>query len=246
MVIGPVRGGIPEHGRVPKSFAAKDELLVIVDGLAEGDPLPPERDLAERLGVSRATIRQAVREILLAGRVKRMGRNTVKAGPKLTQPLSLSSYTEGVRSQGRTPGRIVVQLTTIDADSSLADDLAVDVGAPVIHLERVLLVDDERVGLESTFLSQARFSLPHKDFDPTGSLYAWLEANGVRFASATERIETVLASPREAMLIGISPALPMLLLERRSVDADGRPIERVRGLYRGDRFSFTTTLVTKT
>lgn len=152
MVIGPVRGGVPEHGRVPKSFAAKDELLVIVDGLAEGDPLPPERDLAERLGVSRATIRQAVREILLAGRVKRMGRNTVKAGPKLTQPLSLSSYTEGVRSQGRTPGRIVVQQTVIAADESLADDLDIDLGAPVIHLERVLLVDDERVGLESTYL----------------------------------------------------------------------------------------------
>ncbi len=61
----PVRDGVPEHGRVPKSFAAKMALLEIVDGLGEGDPLTPERDLAERLSLSRATIRRAVLEVLL-------------------------------------------------------------------------------------------------------------------------------------------------------------------------------------
>jgi GntR family transcriptional regulator len=241
----PVNGGVPEHGRVPKSFTAKENILAIVDGLADGQPLPPERDLAERLGVSRATVRSAMRDILIDGRVKRSGRNTVKAGPKLAQPLSLSSYTEGVRATGHTPGRIVVDVDTVAADASLAADLDLATGDPVIHLERVLLVDDERVGLESTYLPERRFPTLRTRFDPAGSLYAWLGAEcGVVFASAEERIETVLATPREALLIGISPALPMLLVKRRSVDADERPIERVRGLYRGDRFSFTTTLVT--
>ena len=82
-------------------------------------------------------------------------------------------------------------------------------------------------------------------FDPTTSLYAWLSGHGVVFARAHERIETVLATPREALLVGITTTLPMLLLHRRSLDADGSPIERVRGLYRGDRFSFSTTLITK-
>lgn len=242
----PVRGGIPEHGRVPKSFATKEAILAIVETLSDGAALPPERDLADRLGVSRATVRQAVHDLLIAGRVKRSGRNTVKAGPKLEQPLSLSSYTEGVRAQGHIPGRIVVGVDTIAADDSLAVDLDLDVGAPVIHLERVLLVDDERVGLESTYLPAARFPTLYTRFDPTTSLYAWLSGEcGVVLTSAEERIETVLATPREVLLIGINPAVPMLLLRRRSMDADGRPVERVRGLYRGDRFSFTTTLITK-
>jgi GntR family transcriptional regulator len=55
-------------------------------------------------------------------------------------------------------------------------------------------------------------------------------------------LETVLATPREALLIGTPPALPMLLIHRLSRDARGRPLERVRSLYRGDRFSFTTRL----
>lgn len=241
-----VRGGVPEHGRVPKSFAAKESILAIIGELADGDALPAERDLADRLGVSRATVRQAVRDLLVDGRVKRSGRNTVKAGPKFEQPLSLSSYTEGVREQGHTPGRIVVGLDVLGADDSLAQDLCIAVGDPVVHLERILLVDDERVGLESTYLAERRFPALRTGFDPTTSLYAWLiEHQGVVFAQAQERIETVLATPREALLIGITTALPMLLLKRRSLDADGRPIERVRGMYRGDRFSFSTTLITK-
>ncbi len=52
----------------------------------------------------------------------------------------------------------------------------------------------------------------------------------------------MLASPREAALLGTHPALPMLLLNRISRDPDGRPIERVRSLFRGDRFSLVAEL----
>jgi GntR family transcriptional regulator len=80
------------------------------------------------------------------------------------------------------------------------------------------------------------------DFDPDSSFYGYLTAQGIAFGDADERIETVLATPREALLIGTPPALPMLLIHRVSRDTDGGPLERVRSLYRGDRFSFTTHL----
>ena len=50
----------------------------------------------------------------------------------------------------------------------------------------------------------------------------------------------MLATPREALLIGTNPALPMLLVHRVSYDRQRRPIERTRSLYRGDRFSFVS------
>ena len=67
-------------------------------------------------------------------------------------------------------------------------------------------------------------------FDPGTSLYAALRETGVVFGSATERIETVLASPREAALLDSTTAMPMLLLHRLSLDTAGVPIERVRSL----------------
>ena len=236
----PVRSGIPEHGRIPKYYAVKAQIAVLVDELGEGSLIPTERDLSERYEVARETVRQALRELVLEGRLRRQGRGTVVAGPKLEQPLSLASYTEGVRRQGRTPGRSLVTLDRFPCSDTLAAETGLTRGEPVWHLERVLLADDERVGLESTYVSVARVPHLDTDFEPDSSFYGYLGARGIHFGDADERIETVLATPREALLIGTPPALPMLLIHRVSRDTEGRPLERVRGLYRGDRFSFTT------
>lgn len=232
----------PQTTRVPKVFLVRTEIDLILTDLAEGDPVPSERDLATRFGVARETVRQALRELLVEGRIRRQGRGTVVSRPKLTQPLSLRSYTEGAISLGRTPGRILVAWEDVAADAATATDLEVELGTEVMHLERVLLADGERVGLESTYLPLHRFAALRGSYDPTTSLYAAIRATGVELAGARERIETVLAAPREAGLLECTTALPMLLLHRRSVDADGAPIERVRSLYRGDRIAFEARL----
>ena len=121
-------------------------------------------------------------------------------------------------------------------------DLDIADGSSVLHLERVLLADGEKLGLESTYLPADRFGHFLRDFDPGTSLYAAIRAERVSFAVAEERIETVLASPRQAALMETTTAMPMLLLNRRSLDTDGRPIERVRSLYRGDRMAFRAIL----
>ena len=241
---GPVLDGIPEHGRVPRYYAVKVELLAVIAELGEGAVLPTERELVERFEVSRATVRQAVGELVLEGRLsRRQGSGTYVAAPKLIQPLALVSYTEGLRRQGIRPGRSVITLERRLAGSALAADLQVTSDAEVIHIERVLLADDERVGLESTYLLSERFPTLLEVFDPEQSLYACLsEKLGQVFDGAEERVETVLATPREALLIGTNPALPMLLMHRVSWGPDGRPFERVRSLYRGDRLAFMTRL----
>lgn len=241
---GPVRAGIPEHGRIPRYYAVKVELLDVIAELGVGAALPTERELCERFDVSRAAVRQAVGELVLEGRLRtRQGSGTFVAGPKLVQPLALVSYTEGLRQQGIEPGRSVITLERRPADSGLAAELKIEPGAEVVHIERVLLADSERVGLESTYLVSALFPTLLDVFDPAGSLYACLaDQLGVVFAGGEDRLETVLATPREALLIGTNPALPMLLMHRVSWGPDGRPFERVRSLFRGDRLSFTSRL----
>ncbi len=80
------------------------------------------------------------------------------------------------------------------AHPRLAADLGLSPGDDVVHLQRVLLADGERVGLESSYLPKRRFPELLGEFDPSGSFYAFLrEKLGVRFGEAKERIETVLA-----------------------------------------------------
>jgi GntR family transcriptional regulator len=225
-----------------KPHAVRTALDEILDGLIEGDAFPPERELATRFGVARETVRQALHELLVEGRIERRGRGTVVSKPKLVQPLSLRSYTEGALRMGRKPGRLLITWEDVEATPDLAAALGVPDGDAVMHLERVLLADGQRIGLESTYLSRHRFGQFTETFDPTTSLYAAIRATGVQFGSASERVETVLASPREAGLLESTTAMPMLRLNRRSLDTDGRPIEVVRSLYRGDRVAFEAIL----
>lgn len=221
----PIRSGIPEHGRIPKYYAVKAQVAALIDELGEGGLLPTERDLAERYEVARETVRQALRELLLEGRLRRQGRGTVVAGPKLEQPLSLASYTEGVRRQGRRPGRHLISLDRFPCPPALAAETGLERGEPVWHMERVLLADDERMGLESTYVAVARVPRLDSEFTPDSSFYAYLHDRlCIAFGDADERIETVLATPREALLIGTPPALPMLLIHRVSRDTAGLPL----------------------
>ena len=238
-----MRGGrIDLAPRLPKSYLVRTELEQMLSDLAEGDPVPSERDLAVRFEVARETVRQALRDLLVEGRIRRQGRGTVVSRPKMVQPLQLRSYTEGAISYGRVPGRLLVGWDDVPADADTARDLGLAVGTPVMHLERVLLADGERIGLESTFMSLDRFGHLRGTYDPTTSLYAAVRASGVELGKATERIETVLASPREAALLECTTSLPLLLLHRRSVNENDEPIERVRSLYRGDRIAFEAHL----
>jgi GntR family transcriptional regulator len=228
--------------RLPKPYLVRTALDGILADLAEGDPVPAERELAVRFWVARETVRQALHELLVEGRIERRGRGTVVSRPKLTQPLSLQSYTEGAVTMGRVPGRLLVTWEDVEATTDLAAALSISGRDSVMHLERVLLADGQRIGLESTYLPKHRFGHFTDSFDPTTSLYAAIRATGVVFGSAVERIETVLPSPREAALLESTTAMPMLLLNRRSVDAEDHPIEVVRALYRGDRVAFETRL----
>jgi GntR family transcriptional regulator len=225
-----------------KPHAIRNALDDVLDGLVAGDSFPPERELALRFGVARETVRQALHELLVAGRIERRGRGTVVSAPKLVQPLSLRSYTEGALRMGRQPSRVLVTWEDITPTAELAEALEVREGDPVMHLERVLLADEQRIGLESTYLPRHRFGDFTETFDPGTSLYAAIRATGVEFDSAVERIETVLATPREAALLESTTAMPMLRLHRRSLDTEGRPIEVVRSLYRGDRVAFEAKL----
>jgi GntR family transcriptional regulator len=227
---------------VSKPYAIRTALDAILDDLVEGDAFPPERELAARFGVARETVRQALLELLVEGRIERRGRGTAVSKPKLVQPLSLSSYTEGALRMGRKPGRILVTWEDVEAAADLAEALEVTEGAAVMHLERLLLADGLIIGLESTYLPVHRFGDFTETFDPTTSLYAAIRATGVQFGSAIERIETALASPREAGLLESTTAMPMLRLNRRSLDTEDRPIEVVRSLYRGDRVAFEARL----
>ncbi len=228
--------------RVLKHQVVRAKLDHLLDELDVGDPFLAEREIAERFDVSRETVRQALRELLLAGRVERRGRTTVVASPKILQPLAMGSYTEAAKQQGHSVGRILIGWTALRADDVLAAQLAIDVGAPIVQLERVFATDGVRVGLETTRLPADRYPGLRETFDYTQSLYAEIRSRGITFERTVDTIETALPDSRESTLLTVDIRTPMFLLNRVSYDQDGVPIEKRRSLYRGDRMTFTAVM----
>lgn len=228
--------------RVLKHQVVRRELDALLEDLSPGDPFPSERDLAERHGVSRETLRQAMRELLVAGRVERRGRATVVAAPKVVLPLAIGSYTEAARDKGLSATRILVGWTVGKADDDAAELLQIEPGDAVVQLERVFTTDGTRVGLETTRIPEYRIPGLMETFDYRVSLYAELRTRGIVFGRVVDTIETVLPDAREAALLTVDTRTPMFLLNRVSFDKDGVPIEQRRSLYRGDRMTFTAEL----
>ncbi|MGH9107279.1 MAG: GntR family transcriptional regulator [Acidimicrobiales bacterium] len=228
----------------PKYYVVKGHLARMLADLAPGQPLPPERTLAENFSTSRTTVRQALRELTIEGRLVRMhGRGTYAALPKMAQPLQLTSYTEDMRRQGLAPRSKLLSVGQVGADEELARRLEVRTRARVLRIERLRIAGGEPMAIETTHLDASRFPGLARRLGDSVSLYALLATDyGVRPAQAEETIETVPSPPREAELLEVTVGYPMLLLSRHSRDASGRPVEFVLSLYRGDRYKFVAQL----
>jgi GntR family transcriptional regulator len=234
----------PRLQREPKYWGLKRHLLDLLGSLPPGSPIPTERSLASEFDVSRTTVRQALAELTVEGRLLRVqGKGTFAAEPKMAQRLQLSSYTEDMRAQGREPSSKLLELSEMPADAELARLLAVRAGAKILRLHRLRLADGEPMALETTHLPVSRFRGLRRYVSSGSSLYQVLrEKFDVEMGHAEETIETALAGPEEAELLGADVGMPMLLLSRHSFGADGRPVEWVRSVYRGDRYKFVATL----
>ena len=115
----------------PKYYVVKGHVCEMLERLAPGEPLLPERTLAARFSTSRTTIRQALRELTIEGRLLRMqGRGTFAAVPKMAQPLQLTSYTEDMRRRGLASRSKLLAVGNVPADDELAWRLDVRERAP--------------------------------------------------------------------------------------------------------------------
>ncbi|GAB3679778.1 GntR family transcriptional regulator [Saccharopolyspora tripterygii] len=242
-----VSGGADSQGRAPrepKYWGLKQHLLDLLRSMPPGSPIPTERSLASEFDVSRTTVRQALAELTVEGRLLRVqGKGTFAAKPKVAQRLQLSSYTEDMRAQGRQPTSRLLEVVEEAADEELAVLLGTKAGSAVLRLRRLRLADAEPMAIETTHLPLARFRGLTAQLESGGSLYQVLrESFDVELGHAEETIETALASPEEAELLGSDVGLPMLLLSRHSFDTEGRPVEWVRSIYRGDRYKFVARL----
>lgn len=210
--------------------------------MGAGEAMPGERDLAQSIGVSRVTVRRALNDLVSEGLlIQRQGAGTFIA-ERIEQPLSLlTGFSEDMRIRGLVPGVIWLEKNHVLPTTDEAMALNLSPGARVARLKRVRTADGRALAIELATLSAELVP----DLEGIGkSLYAALEARGVKPVRALQRLRAELVTAQDAQLLSVPEGSAVLAIERRSFLADGRPVEYTRSRYRADLYDFVAELRT--
>jgi len=200
---------------------------------------PPELTLVAEYGVSRHTVREALRRFRAEGVViSARGRNPRLAEPvEIEQPLgAIYSLFAAVESAGLVQ-RSLVRALDVRTDATVAARLGRAADTPLFHLERVRLADDEPLALDRVWLPAALVEpLLSADFGHT-ALYAVLDERcGIRLTGGSEHIRAVVPSRTERAALRLGPHTAALAIDRLGERA-GVPLEWRHTVVRGDRFA---------
>jgi GntR family transcriptional regulator len=231
-------GAVDRSARAPLWQQVLDDLR---RRLADGEfatAFPGELRLVQEYGVSRHTVREALRELRAEGTVTAArGRRPMLAPVEVEQPLgALASLFATVEASGLEQ-RSIVRRLDVRRDGVLAARLGLEEAAPLVHLERLRMAGDEPLALDRAWLPADLASpLLSVDFTRT-ALYDELAAHcGIRLTGGREQVRAVLATSGERALLRLPTTAALLRVERTGCQ-HGRPVELRHTLVRGDRYA---------
>lgn len=189
--------------------------------------LASERDLAVRLGVSRETVRKALRLLEREGAVySEQGRGTFVAPAALREMARvLDGFTSDARRRGDEPGQIILAVEDIPASIAIAAVLEIEPRRPLTRVKRIRTLNGRRIGTQESFLALPG-SFSAGDLDAAGSLYALIgRLFSIQATEGLESVGSIAASADDATLLDIAVGAPLLLCERVTLSGRRQPFE---------------------
>ncbi len=230
-----VEAGLDATAPPLKHVQVREYVRALVDGAEPGTAAPSERDLVQRFGVARMTVRQAMDALVAEGLLVRIpGRGTFVAQPR-TQPGRLQSFSEEMARRGLLAESQTLVARREKAGPGVARALSLTEGDPVIHWKRLRRADSLPMCVEDAYLNEVLIPGFLQSGMPT-SLYEALDARGLRPTWAEDSITAGVASADDAAALEIAAGAPVLRVSRRALFNE-RPIEVSRATFRADRYT---------
>lgn len=228
---------------VPLHFQIRALLIESIERgeVVAGRPLPPEKELANRYGVSLSPIRQAILDLVKEGILyRRPGSGTFLREPPRTERVSvLGSFSESLRARGVEVEVVILAQERAKTPRALADRIDDD---EVVVFERLTMIDGEPAAVLRSSLPAGRFAHVADAILPNGSLYRFLEDNGVVPMRAETTVQVVPCSTARSSQLHVAAGSPLLQATGAVYDSNDDVIEAFEVRYRSDvvRLRFDT------
>jgi GntR family transcriptional regulator len=209
-----------------------------------GSRLPGERALAQRLGVSRSSLRLALAGLEREGRVHSSAQRGWFVSTEMVSepPSQLKSFTDIARDRGLTPTARLLGRRVRPAGFEEAVRLRIAPASAVVEITRVRGLDSVPVCLDTTVVIRGRAqALETADLE-NSSLFALLEEAGVPVLRSHYTAHADAADAFTAEVLRVPAGSPVLIGEEVTFDRNEAPVLLGRAVYRGDAYRFETTL----
>jgi GntR family transcriptional regulator len=230
----------PLHIQIRENIRSQVREGKLVD--ADGR-LMTEAELVKHFGVSRITIRSAMRPLVEEGMFAReRGRGTFLQSNKPENWIGrLMGFSETIRDAGFEPGaRILHKGMTKTHDFDVYDALG---ERAVWELKRLRLADATPIAIEHAFYPpDIGLELAERDLVSILMYRVFEEELGLVIGHASQSITACLADEAHAALLGIEAGAPLLGIERLTTASDGRPLELLRSVYLPNYFRLVINL----
>ncbi|OSN05395.1 GntR family transcriptional regulator [Lonsdalea iberica] len=206
--------------------------------LREGDFLPSEREFCRLLGISRITVRNALK--LLESRnvvVRTRGYGTYINFQMEYQIGSAASFSCQVTGKGKNPGTMWLEKKVVPCNEEVAEQLALPPDTPVYCLLRHRFIEDEPVSIVTSYVPTTLIGNPE---EIGVSLYAYFKAQNISPQHTRNWVTAKASDEHFVSVMNIKASVPMLVLKQQVCDGAGVPIEFSINHCRADRYVFVS------
>jgi DNA-binding GntR family transcriptional regulator len=232
---------------VPLYFQVAQRLEELIESgqLTPGSRLENEVALADQLGLSRPTMRQAIQYLVDKGLlVRKRGVGTQVVHAKVRRTVELTSLYDDLHRTGQQPRTEVLSIGETTAPDEIAVALSLPGGAPVLAVERLRYAQGEPLAIMRNYLPAGVLKVTAADLSERG-LYQLMRAAGINLRLADQTIGARRATSAEAKALGETRGAPLLTMARTAYDDAGRAVEYGQHAYRASLYSFELTLVAR-
>ncbi len=218
-----------------KHVAVREYVRTLISEADAGSPAPSERELVQRFGVARMTVRQAIDALVAEGLLQRVPGKGTFVAQRRTKAGALLGFTDEMQARGLLAESQTLIARVERAGPGVARVLDITEGDPVIHWKRLRRADSQPMCIEDAYLSEVLLPGFLQSGTPT-SLYEALRARGLHPTWAEDSVVADIATSAEAELLELRTGAPVLRVSRRAVCKD-RIVEVSRSTFRGDRYT---------
>lgn len=242
--MNPIPVVIDRSSPVPLYHQLAEQLTAAIESgrLGPGDPFENELALADRLDLSRPTVRRAIADLVARGLlVRRRGVGTRVASQVIHRRDELTSLYDDMVRRGQRPLTVLRRFEREIVDPRAAECLGLPEATPLVFLERLRFAGETPTALMHNWLPPQFADLTTEEVT-SGSLYAALRARGCRPVIAHQTIGARRPTAAERKLLALAAGDPLLTMSRRAYDGDGGAVEFGDHCYRFDQYAFDVTV----